>query len=102
MPIPEGVTLLHVEYDVAPANALDAEQARRTWSSFPSPGNKADEPFSLLFKGLFLQEVQDFFKKIREDFGPKAHGSSFRIKGRWSEVRVLQNEPRVIRDGGNA
>mmetsp|Transcript_95590 Transcript_95590/g.117099 ORF Transcript_95590/g.117099 Transcript_95590/m.117099 type:complete len:131 (-) Transcript_95590:75-467(-) len=67
--IPEGVTILHVEYDVAPANSEEADYARRTWSSFPKPGNK---------------EIIDFYKKTQEDFGPK--------------VRVLVNEPRVIKE----
>lgn len=67
--IPEGVTILHVEYDVAPQNADEADYARRTWSAFPRPGNK---------------EIQDFYKKTQESFGPK--------------VRVIVNEPRVIRE----
>lgn len=66
---PEGVTILHVEFDVAPKNQYEAEQARRTWNAFPRPGN---------------QEVQDFYKKVRETFGPK--------------VRVTINEPRIIKE----
>ncbi|CAJ1349759.1 unnamed protein product [Effrenium voratum] len=67
--IPDGVTLLHVEYDTKPINAESADWARRTWSSFPKPGN---------------QEISDFLRKIRSSFGPK--------------VRVAFNEPRMMKD----
>eukprot|EP00434_Breviolum_minutum_P029843 symbB.v1.2.026385.t1/scaffold2559.1/size125745/4 len=67
--IPEGITILHVEYDVAPTSKEAADWAKRSWSAFPRPGNK---------------EIQDFYKKIQESFGPK--------------VRIIVNEPRLIKE----
>eukprot|EP00439_Symbiodinium_sp_Y106_P084024 s569_g24.t1 len=67
--IPEGVTLLHLEYDVAPKDEFEAEMAKRAFSTFPKPGNK---------------EVEDFIRKCQITFGPK--------------VRVALNEPMVLKE----
>ncbi|CAE7241639.1 unnamed protein product [Symbiodinium necroappetens] len=67
--IPEGVTLLHLEYDVAPKDEIEAEMAKRAFSTFPKPGNK---------------EVEDFIRKVQKTFGPK--------------VRVALNEPMVLKE----
>lgn len=198
--IPEGVTILHVEYDVAcptklsshahdscirhrfyhldpvgtrPKNANDADFARRTlahcqlerqqtytgsqWQTmtswciefcttdrFPAenqiakntciislsqPKNIAGHgaPFQnpetrsvvflqliwLFVKSLWPwyipQEIQDFYKKTQESFGPKAELVEvttvlWKMVWNWSnwsypsQVRVIVNEPRVIKD----
>lgn len=197
--IPEGVTILHVEYDVAcptklsshahdscirhrfyhldpvtrPKNANDADFARRTlahcqlerqqtytgsqWQtmtswciefcttdrfpaenqiakntciiSLPQPKNIAGHgaPFqnpetrsvvfvqliwlfvSSLWPWYIPQEIQDFYKKTQESFGPKAELVEvttvlWKMVWNWSnwsypsQVRVIVNEPRVIKD----